>query len=123
MLATTITTAATPALSDPAPDVKTNVPRDIRVPLIRWFIAATQRIGFVSPIGLRLQMTEMFLEGRPYEPGQKQARIVWEIDVDEGQCTEHRVDRRTSVAEGPGTLHRYVRFLRKSTCGVCWTDD
>ena len=87
MLATSITTTASTVLSDPAPDIKTNVPRGIRIPLIRWFNAATQRIGFVSPIGLRLQMTEMFLEERPYEPGHTQARIVWGIDVTEGQCT------------------------------------
>lgn len=87
MLSTDITTATACTLSDPAPEIKTNIPRDVRIPLIRWFDYITRRVGFVRDVGLRLQMTEMFLNHQPYEAAEKQARIVWEIDVGEGQLT------------------------------------
>lgn len=66
---------------------KGNIPQDARDALAEWYAGATERQGFAKAIAKRLETTEMSVHDKSEEPGKKEARMVFEIDVKEGQST------------------------------------
>ena len=63
---------------------KGNIPQKDKDELAEWFSGATERQGFARSIAKRLEATEMNVYEKPEEPGKKEAKLVFELDVTEG---------------------------------------
>ena len=63
---------------------KGNVPQELKDLVAQWWLQNAQGQGFGRPICEKLFVTEMQLFDNPEVPGKKEARVVFEIDVQEG---------------------------------------
>lgn len=64
---------------------KGNVPQSIKDSLAEWYSGAAELQRFAAPIARRLEATEMSVYDKTEEPGKKEAKMVFEIDVTEGE--------------------------------------
>ncbi|PSR78328.1 hypothetical protein PHLCEN_2v7450 [Hermanssonia centrifuga] len=65
---------------------KGNVPQSIKDSLAEWYSGAADLHRFAAPIARRLEATEMSVYDKTEEPGKKEAKMVFEIDVTEDMC-------------------------------------
>ena len=78
-------TEAEPLFIASLSNVKGNVPDEDKRQLARWYAGAVERQGFARDIAKRLEATEMSVYDKAEEPGKKEARLVFELDVQEGK--------------------------------------
>ncbi|KIP10374.1 hypothetical protein PHLGIDRAFT_101272 [Phlebiopsis gigantea 11061_1 CR5-6] len=65
---------------------KGNVPQELKDLIAHWWLENAQGQGFGRPICEKLFVSEMQLFDNPEVPGKKEARVVFEIDVQEDMC-------------------------------------
>ena len=63
---------------------KGNAPQEAKDLIAQWWVANAQGQGFGRSICQRLDVTDMQLFDNPEVPGKKEARMVFEIDVQKG---------------------------------------
>lgn len=67
---------------------KGNVPQELKDLIAQWWTENAQGQGFGRSICEKLFVSEMQLFDNPEIPGKKEARIVFEIDVQKGASSQ-----------------------------------
>ncbi|THG97003.1 hypothetical protein EW026_g4925 [Hermanssonia centrifuga] len=79
---------------------KGNVPQSIKDSLAEWYSGAADLHRFAAPIARRLEATEMSVYDKTEEPGKKEAKMVFEIDVTEGEGCRLKIVNTTMALGG-----------------------
>ncbi|KAJ3534173.1 hypothetical protein NM688_g7174 [Phlebia brevispora] len=72
--------------------VKGNVPQHVKDNVIELYRGATQGQRFLMSITRRLKAIESNIYSRPEEPSKKEVKMVFEIDVTEGELRIIQLD-------------------------------